>query len=1830
MFSNIYKSVLTVIIFFLLLIPQINYAQVPTCDPSVPFYQVNLTGRPDSIWYSPGHSRNGNCCSTVSPDRCTSFEVILDTGAAMINFNIASGAIPTGSMFYQINCGPKVAVGHPICIVGAGPHHVTFCKPGNNQNTYFIQSIPKPTFPKPQHVRIGCYQTIKVLGLDTPSVTWTSVYPGTPGQYNSYLSCTAGCVNPVYTPATNAPAYVDYKICGTPIATACGYVALCDTVRIYNESVLTATVNPNPAGFCASGSGVILTATASGGYGAYSYIWRDQTNSIVGTAASYTATNAGIFSVEIRDALYNSSSCPSTFVSVPVTVTNLPVVNAGLDQTLCATSPTAYLNGNIQYASGAVWNGGAGIFNPSNTNLNASYTPTAAEILSGTVTLTLTSTGAGGGCTNASDVIVLHYPPQLSVNMTDVNVACHDGQAVLTPTVTGGTLPYTYLWNNGSSGSSLNVGHGNYCVSVTDDIGCNAIVCANVISPSALALSLSETNVTVNGGSDGTATANPSGGTSPYAYSWAPGGQTTQSATGLAFGIYTVTVTDSKGCSIYSSIVVNEPRCAAFSGTVTANNVLCNGNANGSATVTASGGTGPYAYSWNDALHQTTNVATGLVAGTYIIVVTDGNGCLYSSGVVITEPTQLNNTMNQTNVTVIGGNNGSATSNPSGGSPGYTYNWSNSGNTQTISSLTAGTYILQLSDSHNCSLTDSVKITQPPCQNLIIAANIAPVSCHGGNDGSASVTALHGNPPYLYSWSSGEATSTVNNMSAGSYVVTVTDALNCITFKNITVSEPSVLGLALSPTAISCNTKNDGTIELTVSGGTFPYSFNWSNGLAVEDLINLSDGSYSVTVTDAKGCQASSSTSIVRPPVLSVSNTFTNVTCNGGSDGAINLTASGGVLPYSYLWNTTVTTPSLTGLSSGQYSAVVTDANGCKVTTPLGILIDQPDPVSVLSHSVSCPAPGSGVAQIGVVPSGGWGSTYQISFDNGTSYQSAGVYEILLPVDSFYVVQVKDINNCNSVKPDTIWINPETVISAITFNKCQYGPDTTTQLTVTASGGAGFPYTVSLDGGITYQTAGTYSYTVLVDSVYSLVVKDSLGCVSLTGSANIPAIFVNTYTVGDFNGYSISCFGLNDGSIALYTAGGTLPYSYSWSNGSPLQNQSALTAGSYSVVVSDNNNCLDTLQFDLTEPTVLANTISSMANYNGHEISCFGLSDGGIDQVVSGGVVPYAYQWSNTATTLNINGVPAGTYSVIVTDLNNCKDTAYITLTQPAVLTSSITITSNYNGNNISCFGYNDGSLTLAVNGGTPAYTYAWNNGSSSQNLSSLTAGNYHVVITDLNNCKDSADISLTQPAPLTLTVVSLSNYNGYNISCYRLSNGSIDVNVTGGTINYSYSWSNGSSNQDLNNIVAGTYSVVVTDANLCKDTLTVTLDQPIQFVLNGNVSTSYNGYAISCYNGANGGININATGGVPAYAYAWSNGSGVQNQTGLTAGSYSVVATDLNGCTDTLQYVLNQPDSIYITASIQNVLCNGFHNGSIDETVSGGVNPFTYVWSTGSTGEDINGLSMGVYSVTVTDLNGCLHSETYTVTETSPIILSLTHADISCNGLMNGSVTSFVNGGTPAYSYQWSGSSSSTASSLSGLAPGMYILTVMDANNCSVKDSSSITQPAVLDATVTSPILSNGHNVSFYHTADGNITSAVTGGTTPYVYTWSNGASTQNLNNVGAGNYTLQVTDNKGCVVTATITLTEPLALEMPSGISPNGDGLNDYFVVHGIEAYPDNLITVFNRWGNVVYEKSKYANTWAGKSNGGADLPDGTYFVVLKINNTDITLKGYVDIRR
>jgi gliding motility-associated-like protein len=2044
--------------------------QVPTCDPTVPFYQVNLAGQPGGIWYSPGHVRQGNCCGTSSPDRCTSFEITLDTLAAMINFNIASGAVPTGAMFYQIGCGPQIPVGQPICIVGPGPHRLTFCKPGNNQNTYFVQSIAQPFIPSPQYVRIGCSKQINVLGLDTASVVWNSIAPGLPGQYNSYLSCTNGCVNPTYTPPTNAPAYVDYVVCGTPLATICGYTPMCDTVRIYNQTPLSVTVNPNPASFCASGTGVTLTATGSGGYGAYSYIWTDQSSNVVGTSATYTATGAGIYSVEVRDALYNVFSCPAEFESVPVIVSNVPIVSAGADQSICASSPETFLNASFQYATGITWSGGNGTFNPNNTSIYASYTPTPAELAAGSVTLTITTNGSGGGCTAATDNITITYPPVLNVTFPNTNVPCNTSTISIAPTVSGGTAPYTYEWNTGATTSSITGTMGNYCVSVTDAIGCNAIVCGNVLAPPMIGINISSTDATANGASDGSATAAAYGGAGSYTYVWSPGGQTGSGASGLAYGVYTVTVTDANGCSMNASIVVNEPRCAAFDGTVKITNVLCAGNMNGDASVFLSGGTPPYSIQWNDPSAQTGASAINLGAGTYEVLATDSNGCNFAQTITITQPAQLTNVMNSTNVTTGGGSNGTATANPFGGTQPYTFNWNTGGTTQMITGLSAGTYVLNLSDTNNCQVIDSVMILDAPCQNLVLASSATSVSCNGANDGSAFVIALHGDAPYTYSWSNGATSATASNLAAGTYVVTVTDANNCSAFKNIIVTEPQALSIALAPTAISCFNQNDGTIELSVAGGTFPYYYSWSNSISVEDQAYLSDGTYSVTVTDANGCSANGSATIVRPAEITMTYTNTAVTCNSGSDASIDITVNGGILPYNFSWNNGEVTEDLSSVQSGQYIPTVTDANGCSLTLSLGILIDQPAPVAALSYSVSCPVPGSGVAEVDVTPTGGWQSSYQLSFDDGVNFQTAGDYDILLPVNATYTVVIRDSNGCISPLPIVVSINPELSISAINFNSCFYEAGASGQVDITPSGGNGGPYSVSLNNGGTFEAQGDYSFSVASDSTYSVIIRDSNSCVSVAWNISLPAPLLATSASSSFNAYNVSCKGMNDGSIDVSISGGTIPYSYAWSNSSTAQDQTSLTAGTYSVVITDGSGCSDTLNITLTEPTMLVSA-GITSDYNGYGVSCSGMSDGSIDISVSGGVGPYEYQWSTTDTTEDIIGIPAGTYTAIATDQNNCSDTTIITLAQPAPLnlqisstsdyggfgiscngsgdgavdlqvsggvalysynwssgdttedlsalvagsysvvvtdqnncsdtlsvnisepvalaaslvatsdyngyniscngmsdasididvtggvaaytyswsngsttqdlsgiaagaytvtitdanncttamnfymiqpdslsasatvtssfngyqvscngstdgavdlsvnggivpytytwsngttsedlsgigagiyTSTITdmnnctanvlvnltqppalislilSTSNFNGYEISCSGMADGSADLMVNGGVAAYTYTWSNGATTEDLSGAAAGTYSVIITDQNNCTDTATVTLTEPASLNAVVSATSNFNGSNISCAGASDGSVDVTVSGGVTGYIYNWSNGTGSEDLNGIGAGSYSLTVTDANNCSATLTISLIEPAPLIATGTVTSNFNGFGVSCSGSADGAIDISISGGTAAYNYSWSNGSSAEDPANLAAGTYSVSITDANGCTGNLSFDLSQPAALSITADIQNVLCDGFSTGSINVTVNGGVNPYAYSWSNGSADEDITNATSGAYSVIVTDQNNCSVADTFVIGQSYPLALGWVSADVTCAGQANGYAHVSVSGGTNSYTYNWS--NGGTEATISNIPAGTYSVLVTDGNNCTSTISITVTEPDALGITLESPLYPNGFNVSANEGSDGSINATISGGSMPYNFSWSNGAGTEDLFNLSAGLYTLVVTDSAGCTSSGSITLTEPFILAMPNGYSPNGDGDNDFFVVKGIDAYPKNVMTVFNRWGNQVYEKVNYANGWNGKSQAGGDLPDGTYFVILKIDDHDITLTGYVDLRR
>lgn len=2230
------------------------FSQSP-CGPTVPAYTINLTGNPDSVWYSPNVPRNGQCCSAVHPSQCIYFNLTLDPNVAGIQIDMI-GADPSGSLFYDIGCAGSYPGGTIKCISGVGPHQITFCKPGSNKNVYIITSVSKPLFPKDDTTRIGCRMKLNSYGILKGTAVWAAI-SGTSAAQNAYFNTFLDSLNvasPTYSPAANAPAYVDYRVCGYPTASACGFsLTVCDTVRIYNFPSLTGTVTPNPAYFCNTGpgSGAPLSAIAGGGQPSYSFTWLTNAGAYLGSGPNYTATATASYKLKIKDFLYDSINCPAAIIPISVQAGTTPTVNAIPSIKVCSTNPSVALSGTVLGAPSVLWTGGAGTFVPGNTYSNTVYYATPTEISAGKVKLYLNSVGAGFGCSDKKDSLWVYFSSPISASISTGTLACNSSTTILTATHSGGTGPYTYLWNTSAVTSTISGGQGNYGVIVSDSIGCasnNPNV--NLIAPSPLSITFGVTNVTFNGGSNGSATVNVTGGTPGYSYTWTPGAMTTSVISGLSYGVYSVYIKDANGCDISGSTVVNEPRCLAFTANATATNVLCHGNADGIATVTVSGGVPAYTYTWNTVPLQTTPTATNLVAGVYSVLIKDSNvpACFQTANVVVSEPAQLLNVMTHTDVTTIGGNNGAAASNPFNGTAPYTYSWSTGATTSSITGLFAGSYTVNIRDNNGCIKSDSIKVTQPPCNGLTLNVLTNNILCYGGNNGSAIAVVGGASGSYTLSWSTGAFGPAVTGLAAGNYSVLITTT-QCSEYLNFSITQPSQLSVGLLPTNVSCNGFANGSINLTVAGGTFPYTYAWSTGMASEDLANLSPGTYSVQITDANGCTSIASAVISEPNTLTVTAvSSSSVSCVNGSNGTAAVTINGGIPPYTYTWSTGATTSSLTGLSGGGYTVSVKDANNC-VASPSVIVIgiQSPDSVKVGTFTVSCSVPGSGVTQVYTTPIGGVGS-YSVSY-NGGPYIAAGT-PTALTNGTTYTITAKDLNGCISPISQTLSILPEVRIDSVRFAKCYTVGTTSTNITAYPAGGASGTYSVSFNNGVSYLAGGTYTANLTVGNSYSVVVKDSRGCASATMVISLPTVLngttsvtsnyngqniscngltdgsalatpsggtgvytyswstiptqttsaatnlgANTYTViirdgnacsvtrtvtltqppavtstaavtSNFNGQNVSCFGSTNGTASVSVNGGTSPYTYAW-NTIPSQTTaiaSGLSAGTYSVVVKDANNCSVTKTVTLTQPNPVTSTVTVTSNYNGQQVTCFGATNASITANASNGTAPFTYTWSTvpvqtgtlatgigagtysvivtdvngctitktisvsqppaiaatTSITSNYNGqnvscfgstngsssvtatggtspftyswttvptqttaaatnIGAGTYSVVITDVNgcnitktvtitqptavtattsitsnyngqniscngltdgsatatvtggtgaysytwttipvqntasasnlgagtytvtikdvnNCTVTNTITLTEPTAVTSTAAVTSNYNGQNISCFGYSDGTATVTPNGGTSPYTYAWNSipTQTTSNATGLSAGIYSVVVKDINNCSVTTTVNLTQPASITSTLAVTSNYNGqnvscfgstdgsvtavasngtapftytwstipvqtgtiatgvgagtysviitdangcnytrtinvtqptqvaattsitsnyngqnvscfgstdgtatvspvggttpytyswttvpsqttsaasnlgagtysvtvtdingcnvtstvtiaqptalnaqifdlsnfagFNISCFGASNGYIDITVNGGTGAYTYTWSNSATTQDITGLTAGNYSVVVTDVNGCKDTISVPLTEPTQLIVTIDSLSNYNGYNTSCFGSNNGIIYVSVMGGVTNYTYTWSNSTSNQNLTNVGAGTYSLLVTDQNKCEVKIDTTLNQPPAITFTSSVTQPLCNGISNGFIDITVGGGVTPFTYTWSNSTTNEDPGGLAAGTYSVVYTDKNGCKDSASIVVTEPPAIGMVKNVTGLKCYGDTIGDIILTMSGGTQPYTYTWS--NGATTSSLTSITSGTYIVTVTDANGCIFKDTTKLSQPDSLVLNLNSPVHFNGYNVSSYNGSDGSINLNISGGTSPYTFLWSNGSTTQNLSGLVHGSYYVIATDTNGCRIAGEITLTQPLVLEMPQGFSPNGDVKNDFFVIHGIESFPDNTLTIYNRWGNVVYSKSGYFNEWDGVSNNGQQLPDATYFAILEVNKGEIVLKGFVELRR
>lgn len=1032
------------------------------------------------------------------------------------------------------------------------------------------------------------------------------------------------------------------------------------------------------------------------------------------------------------------------------------------------------------------------------------------------------------------------------------------------------------------------------------------------------------TDVTCNGGSDGSIDVTVSSGSPAYSYLW-DNSATTEDISGLVAGNYNLTVTDDEGCTATTTATITEPTALVASIT-SSPSPSCNGDTDGSIDLEVTGGITTYTYAWDNGA-GTSEDPSGLSSGTYNVTVTDANGCTDNTSATLINPTTVSITLNSsTNSSCNGSNGGQIDVNVSGGTPTYTYLWSNGSTSEDLVNVVAGSYSLTVTDANGCTGTFSTTITEPTA----ISANASSTNETCGNsNGSASVSPSGGTPGFTYSWSTGATTPTINGLAAGTYSLIITDANGCSLTESITITNSGGPSITISSSSNpTCNGSADGTATAVATGGTSPYTYSWSTSATTATETGLTAGTYTVTATDANGCSSSTSVTLIDPTSISANATTTNATC-GASNGTATVTPTGGTGAYTYSWPSGSTTATETGLATGNYNVVITDANGCILTESIAISSTGGPIISLVSQSnVNCNGGNDGSAEVSV--SGGT-SPYTYSWTSGsTTTTSTGLSA------GTETVTVTDDAGCTS--NFNVTITEQTAISVTSTTTQETCGNSNGSATVSVSGGAGgYNYSWSTGG-------NTATETGLTAGNYSVTITDANGCiitenVTVTSSGG-PTASISAQT-------NTTCNGSSNGSATVSATSGTSPYTYSWSSGGNGTTETGLSAGTYTVMVTDNNGCSTTASVTITEPQALIASIVTVT-----DLSCFNAGDGAINLEVAGGTSPYTYSWSNASTIQDLSGLDAGTYSVTVTDDNGCTTTTTATVNEPAQIQASINSVTN-----IICNGNANGAIDVSITGGTPTFIYNWDNGASTEDISGLDGGTYVLTIIDANGCTDNISATVTEPNPLTATITTTNSNCGAN-------DGTATVVATGGTPNYSYSWSTGGAGTTESGLSAGSISVVVTDANGCVYTATNTIAD------NGGITVSTTTTDVLCNGGNDGTATAAVVGGSAPFTYSWDNGGTSSQENNLSAGTYLVTVTDDNGCTSTADAIVNEPTAITITETSTDEISGG--DGSIDITVTGGTAPYAYSWDNGESTEDISGLNGGVYVVTVTDANGC------------------------------------------------------------------------------------------------------------------------------------------------------------------------------------------------------------------------------------------------------------------
>ncbi len=1005
-----------------------------------------------------------------------------------------------------------------------------------------------------------------------------------------------------------------------------------------------------------------------------------------------------------------------------------------------------------------------------------------------------------------------------------------------------------------------------------------------------------------------------------------------------------------------------------------------------------------------------------------------------------------------------------------------------------------------------------------------------------------------------------------------------------------------------------------GSITLTQAGGTPAYTTpQWLDGAIGTTRSNLPAGMYYFADSDSRGCLVIDSVQIQQPSNgFVVTATHTDVNCFGAATGTITLTETGGVTPYSAVtWSGGLSGTNPVNVAAGTYSYTVSDAGSCQQTG--SVTVAQPAAafaVTATHTDVLCRGGASGT--ITLTLTGGTTPYNAVTWSGGLS----GTNPVNVAAGT-YNYTVTDANNCQQTgsvtvsEPASVFAVSEAHVNVACFN------NNTGSITLTPSGGT-TPYgTAWWSDGATGDVrnnllAGTYNYT---DS-------DHNGCL-VSGSVTItqPATGGMTITMTKTDAL---CSYTANGSATASVSGGVSPYGFSWSGGFTQNDPSTstdnnLTPSTYTVTVTDANGCTASGSTTVGGPAAITAQLSVT------NVSCFGGNNGSVSVTAGGGTGTIGYTWSaNAGLPGNVSTAPnlaAGTYQVTLTDANGCHLDTFATVSQPA---SAVTFTTFVK--NVSCNGGNDGEIRYTVNGGTGPYTYIWSGSASGSgnDATGLSAASYDVTITDANGCSVTNTQTVTEPTALAITAQSQTN-----VTCNGNSDGTATLTVTGGTPGggYTYSWTPSvSTNNTATGLSAATYTVVVSDSNSCtiQTTFNITAPQPITAQL-----TPVN---VLCNGGNSGSITVTASGGTPAaagYTYTWSpNVSSTNTATGLSANTYSVTVADSLGCSVTRSATITEPAALTLTApSVISVSCSRDSNGQITFAAAGGTPGYQYAISPdGVTFSAPNGtgiftdLKIGTYTGQVTDANGCTSTATATITAPDSVTVSIAIDTVKCYGESNGALTVTSTGGTPGYTYDFSGGISNTTGLDQNLVAGTYGVTVTDSRGCAQTYQVEVPQPDSLQITISPE----------YPTIDlGETTVLQASSNSPYevMYNWS---PADGLSNTTGSNVSVTTNNTMTYTVTAYIdphgehctvvkqvqvTVVPAYNVFVPNAFTPNSDGINDYFEMYGNKkTFKFVEVSIFDRWGERVFFSNDVNFQWDGTYKG-AKLEPGTFVYNISI---------------